>query len=257
MLAGSSFYDPDIIRQRLLEGEKILKFELAIIDGKLSKHRSVFEILVHDLGDSTSAETYCTLGGDIFSSNVARSIANDSGLHDWASTLFSTPKGTNGKNNARGPTRLKTNEELKKELLKILLEVYMGDEKPDRAARLLNSQAVNLDVLDVISLVPSNWPLSMMTSFLERSFRRTLHAQLEGNIIKNMSAGQNLEVKDWTWEDLREADPILEEEATTDNEDSEDEEVGPQSFDEKRQALAEDVAVHLSTTNLVVSREGR
>lgn len=35
MLAGSSLYDPDPIRQRLLEKEKILKFELAIIDGKV------------------------------------------------------------------------------------------------------------------------------------------------------------------------------------------------------------------------------
>lgn len=35
MLAGSSFYDPDTIRQQLLEKEKILKFELAIIDGKV------------------------------------------------------------------------------------------------------------------------------------------------------------------------------------------------------------------------------
>ena len=34
-----------------------------------------------------------------------------------------------------------------------------------------------------------------MTSFLSRSFRRTLHAQHEGNIVKNISAGQNLEVR--------------------------------------------------------------
>jgi len=108
---------------------------------------------------------------------VVQSIANDSGLQDWAATLFSIPltKGTNGKN-PTGPTpvaRLKTvNEELKRELLKILLEVYMGDElvfllyvltyrnveglmdshslrRPDRAAHLLNAQAINLDVLDV------------------------------------------------------------------------------------------------------------
>ena len=35
ILAGSSLYDPEIIRQQLLEREKILKFELAIIDGKV------------------------------------------------------------------------------------------------------------------------------------------------------------------------------------------------------------------------------
>jgi len=35
LLAGSSLYDPEVIRQRLLEREKILKLELAIIDGKV------------------------------------------------------------------------------------------------------------------------------------------------------------------------------------------------------------------------------
>jgi len=92
---------------------------------------------------------------------------------------------------------------------------------------------VNLDVLDVISLVPSDWPLKMMSSFLARSFRRTLHIQLEDNIIKNLSAGQNLEY-DWTWDDLRDSGSIIEEDVS-DNEDTEEEKaLGPQSFDEKR-----------------------
>lgn len=106
-----------------------------------------------------------------------------------------------------------------------------------------------------------------MSSFLARSLRRTIHAQLEENIIKNLSAGQDLDyvmaffsppshppisnlfffyVKDWTWEDLREADSFIE-----DNEDTEEEKVlGPQSFDEK-QAFANEFAVHLSPTKLV------
>ncbi|KAF8812135.1 hypothetical protein BYT27DRAFT_7252199 [Phlegmacium glaucopus] len=257
ILAGSSLYDPDTIRHLLLEQEKILKFELAIIDGKLGNHQSVFETLIHDLGDSTSAETYCTLGGDIIPPKVAQSIANDSGLQDWAATLFSIPstKAINGKH-PTGPTPV--NEELKKELLKTCFNVMTRQGTHERAARLLNAQAINLDVLDIIPLVPSDWPLNMMTSFLARSFRRTMHAQLEGNIIKNMSAGQNLEVKDWTWEALRDADPILEEE-TEDNEDTEEEEImEPRSFDEK-QVLAEEATVHLSTENIVVSglKEGR
>jgi len=35
MLAGSSLYDLDAVRQRILERENILKFELAIIEGKV------------------------------------------------------------------------------------------------------------------------------------------------------------------------------------------------------------------------------
>jgi hypothetical protein len=81
----------------------------------------------------------------------------------------------------------------------------------DRTAHLLNSQAMNLDVVDVstsspflvhpltcsqkvIPLVPPDWPLNVMSSFLARSFRRTLHAKHEGQIVKAISAGQNLEV---------------------------------------------------------------
>lgn len=100
----------------------------------------------------------------------------------------------------------------------------------NRTARLLNAQAVNLDVVDVrsvfstqmiscanfylivrylfcpldprrlrhsqvIQLVPPDWPVSAMSSFLTRSFRRTLHASHEGQIIKAISSGQNLEVR--------------------------------------------------------------
>ncbi|KAF8155687.1 hypothetical protein B0H34DRAFT_714373 [Crassisporium funariophilum] len=249
LLAGSSLYDAEIIRQRLHEREQILTLELAIVDGKLGRHRSALQTLIHKLGDSTSAETYCTLGGDIVPPKMAHSIAESCGLQVWATTLFSLPATT------KGPTpltRLKTvNEELKRDLLKILLEVYMTAEQSDRAAHLLNAQAINLDVLDVISLVPSNWPINTMTSFLSRSFRRTLHARQEGKIIKNISAGQNLEVKDRTWDILREEDAIIEEALEDDDDEDTEEEGGPQSFDEK-QALAEKVTAHVSSADLVI-----
>lgn len=121
-------------------------------------------------------------------------------------------------------------------------------------------------------MVPPNWPVNMMSSFLSRSFRRTLHSQQEGKIVKNISAGQNLEVcaphmspaspfflitstpyydmtfdtfhqvKDRTWDVLREEGAVIEEEAEDDEGSDEDE--GPQSFDEKK-VLAEQVAMHL------------
>lgn len=109
----------------------------------------------------------------------------------------------------------------------------------------------------------------MMTSFLSRSFRRTLHTQQEGKIVKNISAGQNLEVgpglgraifrtfddftfnllsfsfsqvKDQTWDILQEEGAIIEEAADDDIET--DDEGGPQSFDEK--VLGERVAMHVA-----------
>lgn len=40
-LQGSSIYDPRPIRQRLIEHEKLLRFEIAIIDGKVSLPRQL------------------------------------------------------------------------------------------------------------------------------------------------------------------------------------------------------------------------
>lgn len=143
---------------------------------KLGDHQAALRILVANLGDSTSAETYCTLGGDIIPPKTAQSIAVDAGLKELAVTLYGLPatdksKSVNGKG-AISPKALSraisANENLKKDLVKILLEVYMSVQcvflifsdalvecscmlhrLAERASHLLNTQAMNLDVLDV------------------------------------------------------------------------------------------------------------
>ena len=103
-------------------------------------------ILVDDLSDSTSAETYCDLGGEIIPPKTAQSIAVDAGLQDLATTLFGLPpsKGVNGKG-AVTPIALARsksgNEELKKELLKILLEVYMSVQCVNSVVRISNNHS--------------------------------------------------------------------------------------------------------------------
>ena len=165
---------------------------------------------------------------------MAQKIAQEYGLEDWAANLFgfSTSKVVNGKSTPgpSPPSHTKSvNNELRQSLLKILLEVYMDTRcelwelryssspfpffrQSERAAHLVNSQGINLDTLDVcfllssskfffqhinlqvISNVPSHWSLNMITPFLSHSLRRLLHAEQEGKILKNISAGQNLEV---------------------------------------------------------------
>jgi vacuolar protein sorting-associated protein 3 len=94
--------------------------------------------------------------------------------------------------------------------------IYSQISESGRTARLLNSQAMNLDVVDVssyslhhlnicspdslnpkvISLVLPDWPLSVMSSFHNVGpFRRTLHAKHEWHTVKAISAGQNFEVR--------------------------------------------------------------
>lgn len=99
---------------------------------------------------------------------------------------------------------------------------------------------MNLDVLDVISLIPPSWPLRVLSTFLTRSFRRTLHAAHEGAIVKAISAGENLAVTDAAWGVLREQGAMVEEPASDEEADEgpaegamEVEKGVPQSFDEK------------------------
>jgi len=99
---------------------------------KMNRHKEALETLIHVYSDNASAEMYCTLAGDIVPPRIAQVIADDAGLQDWTSTLFSLPpsaKNSVGKAPlASAPSigRLKTvNQDLKKQLLKILLEVYM------------------------------------------------------------------------------------------------------------------------------------
>ncbi|KAG6916344.1 hypothetical protein DXG01_007235 [Tephrocybe rancida] len=245
-LAGSNHYDAAAIRP-LLEHQKILRLELAIVDGKLGHHREALSTLVHDLHDATSAELYCTLGGDLVSSRTAQTLAeNNEGLETLVASLY----GVKARSLALARQKSGVDEGKKTELLKILLEVYMsdGEDNAHRAAHLINSQAMNLDVLDVrinnfewvIPIVPPEWPVNLMTSFLTRSLRRTLHEQHEGKIVKTISAGQNLEIKDRTWLILREEGAIVEEPVDQDGDGAD-----PESFNEK-QGLEEKLGLHLT-----------
>ncbi|KAJ7632673.1 hypothetical protein FB45DRAFT_913126 [Roridomyces roridus] len=207
-LHGSSLYDAELIRERLAQ-QPILCLELAIVDGKLGNHRAALSTLVNDLHDDLSAEAYCALGGDVVPDKVAQAICADAtlGLGLW--TFGATGKGrqkTMDTNNDVATSK-------KQELLKILLELYMSKESAsaEHVAHLVNSQAMNLDVVDVIPMVPPQWPLKVMSSFLARSFRRTVHARQEGRIVKALSVGQNLDVKDRSWLILREEGMVVEE----------------------------------------------
>ena len=84
---------------------------------------------MHDLNDSTSAEAYCTLGGEVVPAKTAQQIGERSDLQPWAALV--TPLAAPGKQGqARSAAPLKktktVDEEVKKDLVMILLEVYMS-----------------------------------------------------------------------------------------------------------------------------------
>lgn len=132
----------------------------------MGHHRSALSILVDGLHDEPSAEAYCTLGGEIIPPKVAQSLGETYDLQQWASIILN-PSGNKAKSI---PKPKIVDESLQQELLMVLLEVYMSsgsvallhtlytlftahdpsrEYSADRTARLLNTQAMNLDVLEV------------------------------------------------------------------------------------------------------------
>lgn len=160
-LQGSALYELEPIKKRLMDHQKVLQLEVAIVDGKvrddvfcllvrthfwmqLGNHRAALSILVHDLRDATSAEAYCTLGGEVVPGKIAQVIGDKYGLRPWSSALFSLPtsaaisrttstattaasKGSMTATTSITRQKSSVDEGVKKRLLEILLEVYMND----------------------------------------------------------------------------------------------------------------------------------
>ena len=72
---------------------------------QLGNHRSAFCILVHDMNDSTSAEAYCTLGGEVVPAKTAQQIGQRSGLQPSAPLV--TPLAAPGKQPEPGAAPMK------------------------------------------------------------------------------------------------------------------------------------------------------
>jgi hypothetical protein len=110
-------------------------------------------ILVDDLQDSTTAEAYCSLGGQVIPWKIANMIGEELGLEAWASLIVG--KGRLQRTPTGGSSLVPSNEEEKKKqmLIKMLAEVYMssGKGKAEQAAKILNAQAINLEVGEVQS----------------------------------------------------------------------------------------------------------
>ncbi|CAE6389410.1 unnamed protein product [Rhizoctonia solani] len=212
-LQGSNLYNPRAIREKLQAPgiSETFAYERAIIDGKLSHHRKALTILVHEVHDSVSAEAYCALGGVVIPPKVANLVGDRRGMqsHAWLASMG-------------GRRAAQVAEEKRRELLKTLMEVYTlgGEATAIQTAQLLNSQARNFDAVQVLEAIPDSWSLSVVSSFLERSLRRTIHDSREGMILKHISAGQNLTVVDNAMQVIKDEGYVVEEADDDDDGDS-------------------------------------
>ncbi|KAG8883192.1 hypothetical protein FRB99_004611, partial [Tulasnella sp. 403] len=164
-LQGSTGYDVPQVLERLEKEDEdgLFAFEKAIVHGKLGNHEPALTLLVRTIRDPTTAEAYCTLGGEVIPSKVAIAVSSKMELEPWGqlvasggvtgSTILSAGRKTSVNGSTGGKGKVPVTEEKKKELLGILMKVYMkgGDDTAQETASLLNAQAKNLDVLDVLS----------------------------------------------------------------------------------------------------------
>jgi hypothetical protein len=90
-----------------------------------------------------------------------------------------------------------------------------------QTARLLDTQAIHLSTLDVLDQVPASWSLSLVSSFLERSFRRDLSARNDTQLLKAIALGENLKVGESVWEAQRRLGGTLAEEVAAEKADGE------------------------------------
>ncbi|KAI5996146.1 hypothetical protein EDD15DRAFT_2250674 [Pisolithus albus] len=227
------------VQERIAEGgwEKVLGLEVAVLHSKLSEPSVVLRTL-HSLRDSVTAEAYASSAGvyGVISPRAGASAAEGCELADWAKWFVKAVEDRN-----LAVKRAKSADlggQPPSEMLKILLQVYTEDGDIQQVSRLLSSRARSLDIPDIVSLVPESWPLHSVSSFLARSLRRSVHVKHEGQIIKGICAGQNLEV-------LERSYIILQREGATIEEAVEDSEEGSsgEHLDEKGEYV-EKVAMH-------------
>ncbi|KAG8831603.1 hypothetical protein FRC17_002878 [Serendipita sp. 399] len=238
MLQGSPKYDMDAVRRRIrIAGrglDKILALEMAILEAKYGNHKSTLFILVNDLQDFLTAEAYCALGGGrVITPKLAVAIGDRLDLSNWAAQVLALEKdsgqpsrwqgsGTNTPNMVDVDTPNGIHRST--ELTRMLLEVYMGvgQAKAKEASMLLNAQGNKLDPEEIIPLMPGSWSLDLVSSFLERSFRRSSHASYEGQILKQLSAAQNLQTSELAFEVFAAAGAMIEESNDEDSPTAED-----------------------------------
>ncbi|BGP09381.1 hypothetical protein JCM10049v2_005249 [Rhodotorula toruloides] len=218
-LSASTKYDVQAAKHELEEmevkGLKGLTLERAIVYGKLQLDRQALSLLINNLHDLASAEAYCLQSGDPLAQ--ADVVA--------ATVKLDLPFKRNRK--ALSAARREEEERRKQALAKLLVEMCLRRPQPgsfvdetektgegaipkERVARLLETQAVHLDTLEVLSLVPDDYPVQVLSRYLSRSLRRSLHVQQECSILKSLALGQNLVLQERAFELQARLGPTLE-----------------------------------------------
>lgn len=158
-------YSIPTVLQRLSPFSDLLVSETIILSGLQGQHLEALRLLTHGLGDYDTAIRYCLFGGP----SQASSIIDPSNL----------------------PSR-STQSELFSHLLTEFMLIEDISDRIERSSELLARFAAWFDIKDVLSRVPDDWSVDLLSDFLVRALRQLVHERNEASIVKSLSAAQNL-----------------------------------------------------------------
>eukprot|EP00112_Aurelia_sp_Birch-Aquarium-sp1_P011708 Seg2464.2 transcript_id=Seg2464.2/GoldUCD/mRNA.D3Y31 product="Transforming growth factor-beta receptor-associated protein 1" protein_id=Seg2464.2/GoldUCD/D3Y31 len=150
LLEMSSMYRVSVLLSKI--GDLELHNEIAILYGKLDQHEKALQILVNKLKDHAAAERYCVVS--------------------------SQGKG----------------DELRTKLFHMLLAVYLQCNESEGecsnvepAMKLLNTHQRDFDPLEVMKMIPDDWSVGALSSFLAGAMRKSLHSSRHKKIEASLS----------------------------------------------------------------------
>ncbi|KAI8346357.1 hypothetical protein EDC96DRAFT_521434 [Choanephora cucurbitarum] len=200
MLQNSSVYYPEVLLDALTKAGP-LDIEKVIVYGRLNRHKEALDTLIHDLSDFVGAETYCVTNGK------SAGITPPAIINTQAATVQTLPRTSSLAASIDKPLPLAIIEDdsvsseqwqERSALFTMLFKSYLAIKDSDlmmyRSMHLLNTQGVYLDVLEVLDIIPEEWPLDLLQDFLIRSLRRSLDDYKESQIVLGLSRGENVMV---------------------------------------------------------------
>ncbi|KAI1315748.1 transforming growth factor, beta receptor associated protein 1 [Mortierella claussenii] len=155
-----------------------LRFERAVLLGRLARYDECLTIMVNDVRDFQGAEVFCLNAGVFRRPKRASKSHGQDGMHKESALDLKK----------------------KKQLFMLLLQEYLNLAQNQGGMaltlHLLDSQSFYLDIAEVIHLVPPHWSVELLQQYLSRSLRRSCHDFKEMQIIKGLSLGENLRISE-------------------------------------------------------------
>ncbi|KAL4970552.1 putative TGF beta receptor associated protein 1 [Aspergillus stella-maris] len=160
-------YSIPAVLARIEPFQNELVSESIILDGLQGRHREALRLLTHGLGDYDAATRYCLFGGP-------RSTSSTGAPLEFADKARQS--------------------ELFKYLLDEFLQIKDLSERIERTSDLLGRFPAWFEVREVLDIIPDDWSVEILSSFLEHVFRVLVSESREVKIERALSAGQNLRV---------------------------------------------------------------